>query len=90
MLTKRFTAAAALGVALACTVPVLAEPAFTWELGAPNNGDVTTFASGIQISATDLINGLVPLKNNDLAAGWPFNANGYQFWAVARHPVTVA
>ena len=54
-----------------------AEPTHSWEAGAPNNGDITTFPSGIRISATDLLSGIVPLRNNDLAAGYPNNTNGY-------------
>ncbi len=67
---------AAVGLALCLGTAADAQPTYTWEYG---EGDVTTLPSypTIQISATDLINGVVPLRNVDLAAGWPNTTNGY-------------
>ncbi len=86
MYAKRVNAAlaVALGCVLAGTMAVQAQVTHTWETGSPEVGgdwttvgDVTTFASGIQISSSDLIQGLVPLRIAELAAGWPLSTNNF-------------
>lgn len=65
-----------IGLVLCASAVALGAPTYVWEYGPL---DVTSLPSypGIAISSTDLINGIVPLKNNELAAGWPDNVNGY-------------
>jgi len=65
-----------IGLVLCASTVALGAPTYVWEYGAH---DVTSLPSypGIAISSTDLINGIVPLRNTELAAGWPDNVNGY-------------
>lgn len=76
MYKHRTFAPMVLGWVLSVGTAGLGAPTYVWEYGPQ---DVTTLPSypGIAISSTDLINGIVPLKNNDLAVGWPDNVNGY-------------
>jgi hypothetical protein len=75
-MTKNMNACVPLVLVLIMATAAVAAPTYVWEAGAQ---DVTTLPSypDIQISGTDLINGIQPLRNIDLATGWPTNTNGY-------------
>lgn len=68
--------ASAAAVITAATVmiagPVSGAPKYKYQ-----HADSLTNLS-VQISGDDLINGILPLKNNDLAANFPANTNGYE------------
>lgn len=59
------------GMVLGLGSVVSAAPRYVWEAGPGLPG------LSQQISGADLINGLVPLRNVELSAGFPLNTNGY-------------